>query len=439
MDKYKLAVALAIIFFIAFVVFFILFIIYLGKYNEAQDKIDSLETILGLRPDQVTFEGTACGSHQTVTLTAGQNIHFENAIVISNNETQFKIVATLPEPWKFREVHVDFATSPSQLSTNKKGKDGGCPAPGQFPHQFLNLDASSVTYVFNIPPEFLASITDCESGESHTLFISFHAVVQNTETGITETAWGSGSGYPGCKNWSMYFSYDLRKCCIIVEPPPPPPNACGFRTQTKGGYGQGCTQTIDCNLQYSNPGCHHKKGWECGAISEIVVGCTPTGRSLKFTNWSATQLFLRDNTGGPSVLSTPANTQVVDPTLPSTGNANARKNESEKHGGQLSAQLVTLTISLLMDDFYRIPTLSCPALRNLVVRESPNDIRLVPYAGWTIQQIYTLANQVLGGCVPASPTPTPATHGVSALSDAIAAINEQFVDGQVPSSTIASF
>lgn len=157
----------------------------------------------------------------------------------------------------------------------------------------------------------------------------------------------------------------------------------GFRTQTQGGWGS--------TPHGNNPGSYLHKNFAGAFPSGLTVGCT-----FKITLNSAQAVTDYLPAGGtPAVLKT----NYTNPT--------GLKNN-------LASQLVALTLSVQFDLYDPNYSSSSLALGNLIIGSGP-------FKGMKIKDVITEANNVLGGC--------STKYTAAQLSDVLAAINENFVDG----------
>ena len=168
----------------------------------------------------------------------------------------------------------------------------------------------------------------------------------------------------------------------------------GYRTQTQGGW------STDCHG--NNPGCIRDNNWDAAFPSGLTIGLTNPFFSIHFTESAAVAAFLPE--GGPSASLT---SDYIDPTTTNAG----------VFGGQVTALAVTLGMVSAgvpgfgpLGDLYYLSKFPHPGY---------------PFSGMTVQQLFDLANEVLGGNTSNLPPGTT----ISNLSDAIAVINENFVDG----------
>ncbi len=177
------------------------------------------------------------------------------------------------------------------------------------------------------------------------------------------------------------------------------PNGC--RTQTQGGWGQNCNG--------NNNGCLR----DANFVAVFPAGLTVGGNfTIHFSTSAAVNAFLPAGST-PGVLSANYN----NPTSTTAG----------VFAGQVTALAVSLGFS----------SAGVPSFCNLgslyylsVFPYSPN-----PFVGMTVNELFALANQVLGGNLGALPNGTT----VSDLNDVISSINENFVDGTTNNGDLVSF
>lgn len=174
-------------------------------------------------------------------------------------------------------------------------------------------------------------------------------------------------------------------------PPGPTPNTnLDLRTQTQGGWGTTC--------RGSNPGCYRDANFATVFPTGVRLGCNP-GFEASFTSSAAVRDFLP--AGGPAGVLT---ADLVDPlTTPA---------------GVFAAQLLAATLNVGFD-------LADPAFGMDAV--NLRDLRIVkpgsPCLNMIVQDVLDMANRVIGGCALAGDLMP------SQLSDCLATINENFVDG----------
>jgi|GEM_PF-2404690 len=166
---------------------------------------------------------------------------------------------------------------------------------------------------------------------------------------------------------------------------PPPPGE--FRTQTQGGWHSNC--------HGQNPGCVRDSLFPIVFPSGLTIG---GGYTVHFTSSAAVNTFLPGN-GTPAVLTG----NLIDPPHSNTT-------------GVFVGQLTALALNRGFGDYGL--AYGFTDIGGLYLQSGP-------FEGWTVDQIWVLANTVLGGNTSALPYGTT----ISQLSDAVAAINEGFVDG----------
>jgi len=99
--------------------------------------------------------------------------------------------------WCLKETHVHVATSVDGIPQHN-----GNPAPGQFDYKADHKPCVK-EYLYKIPVKG-------EWDDGDTLYIATHAIVTNTKSGQTETAWGFCYDFDG-KNWARYCTYFIPK------------------------------------------------------------------------------------------------------------------------------------------------------------------------------------------------------------------------------------
>jgi hypothetical protein len=165
-----------------------------------------------------------------------------------------------------------------------------------------------------------------------------------------------------------------------------------YRTQTQGGWSAVC--------HGDNPGCIRDDNFDGAFPAGLTVGETFT---IHLTTSAAVPDFLPEG-GTPSVLTA----NHTDPV--------------STEAGVFGGQVVALAISLGFSD-YGVPTFG--DLGSLVV---PVGVHTPwgPFAGYTVREIFDLANVVLGG----DSTVLPDGISISDLNDVVDAINNDFIDGE---------
>jgi hypothetical protein len=188
-----------------------------------------------------------------------------------------------------------------------------------------------------------------------------------------------------------------------------------FRTQSQGGWGS--------DAQGDNPGVYRDANFAAAFPGGLVVG---SGNTLTFTSAEAVQAFLSQG-GAPKALTE----SVTDPakmknTFASQVVALALNIGFDEYDADFGANETNLADLVIVAGEYGPildPDTSEPVLdpeTGLPTYELVIDVK---FDGMTVQDVFDEANLVLGG---ASTEYTP-----SEMCDLIAAINENFVDGEV--------
>jgi hypothetical protein len=162
---------------------------------------------------------------------------------------------------------------------------------------------------------------------------------------------------------------------------------CGqFRTQTMGGWG--------APANGDNPGTYRDANFAGAFPSGLTVGCNG-GYTLSLTSASAVESFLPSG-GTPEVL---------------TQNwVNPAGSLSNTLAGQITALALSLGFDAYDPNFGFGPGL----LANQVINSGS-------FSGMTVGSVFTIANDVFGGC--------SNTHSSSTMNDVLSMINENYVDG----------
>ncbi len=165
-----------------------------------------------------------------------------------------------------------------------------------------------------------------------------------------------------------------------------------YRTQTQGGWGQAC--------HGQNAGCLRDEHFDEAFPAGLVVGGT---FGIHLTSSGAVVNFLPAG-GEPGMLTS----NYVDPL--------------STEAGVFAGQVVALAISL---GFAEVSVPGFGDLGNLVVPTGFHE-PWGPFAGYTVSEVFALANVVLGGDAAA----LPAGISVSDLNDVVDAVNNDFDDGE---------
>lgn len=162
-------------------------------------------------------------------------------------------------------------------------------------------------------------------------------------------------------------------------------NCDGYRTQTPGGWG--------APANGNNPGVYRDANFDAAFPDGLTIGCEEN--SLTLTSAAAVQNYLP--CGGPA---SPLDDSYVDP---------------DCLGNVFTGHLVALTLSVMFDEYDEDFSEAEGNLSEATIAEGP-------FEGWTVLEIWSLANDVIGGC--------NTDYSVNQVKNAIAAINENFVDGE---------
>ncbi len=317
-----------------------------------------------------TVTSFTCGQPQYHALMAGQNI-VSGSVTVSNDQTNLYVTYATQNGWQIQKTHL-YVGDCDLIPTNKSGN----PQIGLFPYQTThNPRATSFTYTF--PLTLLTYSCYCVSAHAEVVLVDSNGNVTQTETG-----WAQGASIGG-NSWAMKFSYCTQKCatptCTI--------NIGDYRTQTQGGWG--------ATPNGNNPGAYLNSNFTTAFPTGLTVGCA-SGYALHFSSAQAITNFLPQG-GTPAGLTQ----NYTDPT--SLNNV-------------LAGQLVALSITLGFDS--AIPNF-CTSTTSLISLK----ITTGTFAGWTVGQVYTEANNILGGC--------SSIYTASQITSALDSINNNFDNGTV--------
>jgi len=170
-----------------------------------------------------------------------------------------------------------------------------------------------------------------------------------------------------------------------------PCNPDGCRTQTQGGWGTNCNG--------NNPGCLRDNNFAAAFPSGLTVGGTFT---IHFSTSAAVNAFLPAGGTGASL----------------TSNHN---NPTTTEAGVFAGQVASLALSLGFSNAHVSGFCSLGSLYYKSAYPWNQD----PFVGMTVQELFDLANDVLGGDLSGLPVGT----SLSNLNDVITAINENFDNG----------
>ena len=158
-----------------------------------------------------------------------------------------------------------------------------------------------------------------------------------------------------------------------------------LRTQTIGGWGAAANG--------NNPGTYRDANFDAAFPNGLSIGCTNT---LTLTTSQAVEDFLP--AGGQSTI------------LP----AGSLINPNGNYANTFASQLIGITLSLGFDAYDPDFGASDFALADVVYQSGS-------FAGMTLQEVVSIANEVIGGCSTA--------YSISALNEALTQANENYVDG----------
>ncbi len=302
-------------------------------------------------------------------LWAGQNLDAGTVTISNDAENFFVTVETFAA---LDEVHVYVYNSLEALPASR-------PAPGLAPYSAKNINGPSVT--IEIPAD------DVTDGTAY-YFIIHAALKAGDDPAFDylagETAYGAGSDAPsfsGRGAWFYGVTYVITEVVLEVIDDEVSIEPGDFRTQTQGGWGSPAN---------SGPGSYLEANFDGAFPNGLTVGGEFT---LAFTSTAAVREFLPAG-GAPSALTESA----VDPTS----------------GNVFAGQVLALTLSVGFDLYDEDFGASDVNLKDLVFVDGT-------FEGWSVEAVLAEANKVLGG--------GSSEFSASELSDAVAAVNENFVDG----------
>jgi hypothetical protein len=312
-----------------------------------------------------TVSSAPCGTPQVQNLMAGQNI-VAGSISISNDANNVYVTYSTIGGWEIQKTHLyvgDCATIPTN--------NGGNPVIGQFPNQTShNPRVTSFTYTVS-----LANLAACYCVAAHAEVVRVDA---NGNVVQRETGWGQGNPFGG-NSWAMVMSYCTQTCtsCVI--------NPGDYRTQTQGGWG--------ATPNGNNSGAYMHANFAAAFPNGLTVGC---GNTISLTSAQAVTDFLPQ--GGTAVALTQS---YVNPTASIS---------------VLAGQVTTLALSVGFDNYDANFGASTTSLGAMVIAGGT-------FQGWTVNQLLTEGNNVLGGCA--------SNYSAAQLNAAIDAVNNNFDNGTV--------
>ncbi len=342
--------------------------------------------------------GAACGEVSVQALTARKTVNGiaeyiqVGTVTVSNDEDNLYVVYSLVDNWAMNKTYVHVGLSSADYPGYGVGVN--LPAPLSFAYRFEpNAPAATdpnwvyvavTDYALVIPFADLG-LEPGACGDTFYLFINASVAMQGPDghvVGDRLTAWGGDLLGDQSTRWYMMAQYELQ-CCEDE-------NAGKFRTQTQGGWGTKCSG--------NNPGCYRNAWFDVAFPDGLTIGCIG-GRTLTFTSSQAVQNF-----------------------LPAGGKAGALKksytNPARTEAGVLGGQLTALALTLGFDAADPDFSASRALLSSRVLCNTGTACD-----GMTVQEVFDEASLILGGC--------GGSTGLTAsqIADALALINENYVDG----------
>lgn len=346
----------------------------LGFYGcEKDDLIENRSNVL-TNTGKTSAASDACGEVAEFTLWAGQHINAGSLLVYNDIDYLFVTFETSGD-WYIGKTHLHIADDLSGIPSNNRG----IPVPGQFAYNTTHDPAvTSYTYTF--------LLSDLGYTVDDTFVVAAHAEVMkyDIEGNVVqgETAWGGDVEGPGPR-WWFYGYYAVQACSDNPSSGIEPGD---FRTQTQGGWGTSASG--------NNPGTYRDANFEAAFPDGLTVGGYYT---INLTSSFAVQNFLPQ--GGPAATLT---MNYLDPSA-----------SISVFAGQVVALSLSVGFDLYDPDFGA----SSVNLKDLVFASGV-------FEGQTVEYLLEEANRVLGGGVIGG-------YSIGELNDAVASINENFVDGQI--------
>lgn len=350
-----------------------------GFYGcEKDDLIENRSRVLNNTIESKLATTDFCGEVAEYTLWAGQHINAGSLLVYNDTENLYVTFATSGE-WVIIKTHLHIADNLNGIPKNKQG----VPVPGHFAYSTThNPVVTEYTY------SFLLSDLGYNVGDS--FVVAAHAEVGIFDfEGIMiqgETAWGGNNPGPG-NRWWFYANYTIQECEDAPDSEIEPGD---FRTQTQGGWGT--------SANGNNPGVYRDANFDMAFPNGLSVG------------------------GDYFILLT--SSAAVEAFLPQGGTAAALASNYINPNSSISVfagQVVALSLSAGFDLYDADFGASSVNLKDLVFATGP-------FAGKTVEYLLAEANRVLGGGAIGS-------YSISVLNDAVASVNENFVDGTTVANT----
>ena len=326
--------------------------------------------------NEISGHNDHCGDPVVWTLTAGQTINV-GTVTVENNETDLTVTYQTITGWGITETHL-YVGDCALVPRNKQG----VPVPGQFPYTSGPHSPPVTTWEYTIS---LSNLDACYCVYAHAAVTMVDA--GGNDIGGGETGWGGDQEFPPEINRWGFFGEACEATCLEDSSDLGGCDPGDFRTQTMGGWG--------APPNGGNPGAYMHANFATCFPTGVSVGCTYT---INLTSAQAVTDFLPCG-GVPASLSA----NYTDPTFGVLMNT-------------LAGQTVALTLSVGFD--YCDPNFGA-SLNNL----ADLTVAVGPFAGWTVADVLTEANLVLGGCA--------SNYSASELNEALTGINENFVNGTV--------
>ncbi len=315
-----------------------------------------------------------CGEAAEFTLWAGQHIN-SGSLFIYNDQDYLYVTFATTGNWVIMKTHLHIASSLNGIPKNKQG----IPVPGQFAYSTTHNPAvTEYTY------SFLLSDLGYNVGDSFVVAAHAEVGMFDLDGNLVqeETAWGGNTPGPG-NRWWYYATFTVQECEDTPEGEIEPGD---FRTQTQGGWGS----TANGN----NPGSYRDANFNAAFPNGLAIG---GDFKALFTSSGAVQNFLPQ--GGPAEA---FSTNYINPT---------------SGLGVFAGQVLALSLSVGFDLYDPNFGASSVNLKDLVFVSGP-------FAGKTVGYLLAEANRVLGGG-------SIGAYSIGVLNNAVASVNENFVDGAI--------
>jgi hypothetical protein len=312
----------------------------------------------------------------TSSVTFSQNTYVEYCYTLASSARYIKVSDN--GNCAFRVDYVEYTTTGSNGNAVNYAWSG----PG------IVGSSNNATIVVNQPGTYTVTVTDCSGcSDTDTVVVTaddvdpvFDQQQSNYDLGCTE-AIPYIQPTATDNNGSVTYSYvDVETCNNSSA------ISCDFRTYTQGGWG--------APANGNNPGVYRNNNFAGAFPNGLSIGCA-SNYALTLTSAQAVQDFLPSG-------STPS-------ALPSDLN-----NPGNSYNNVLAGQLVAVTLALGFDAYDPNFGESAGFLGNQIIGSGT-------FAGMTISQVVSIANDVIGGCSNA--------YSYSSLNEVLTDINENFDGG----------